>query len=92
MGTNRITKDMKATGSMNTIPKDATILGKDTDVTVKQIENGFIICKRTETKYSYKTSEGSERTDYSYETKEYYTKEDPLTINTKDKSLADLFQ
>ncbi len=61
MGSLRITKDTKAEGKMNTIPKGSKI------------------------------PDNSERTDYSYEVKKWYSKEDPLTINVSDKNLADAF-
>ncbi len=91
MGSLRITKDTKAEGKMNTIPNGSKILGRDVSTEVEEIENGFIITKRTEIKFSYKTPDNSERTDYSYEVKKWYSKEDPLTINVSDKNLADAF-
>jgi hypothetical protein len=88
MGSLRISKDTK---QMNIIPKGSKILGKDVSTEVEEIENGFIITKRTEIKFSYKTPDNSERTDYSYQTKKWFSKEDPLTINISDKNLADAF-
>jgi|GEM_PF-3976884 len=79
-------------GNMNTMPKGAKILGKETTVEVEQIENGFLIIKRTEVKYAYKTGAGDERTDYYWETKKMYSKEDPVKINTEQPSLADIFK
>lgn len=71
------------------IPKGAEILSQNTTTDVEQIENGFLITKRTETKYKEK---GREYSDWSYETKKWYSKVDPLTINTTDKNLSEAFQ
>ena len=72
---NSVKSVSKSTGSGKT--------KKDTRVEVRQIENGFIIRK---------TSEWSDpKKGWQYVTKEYYSKEDPLEINTKDKNLADIF-
>lgn len=68
------------------LPKGAKVLHKDTDVSVREIENGFIITKRLEIKYQL-----GDRTEYHYGSKEYYSKKDPLEIKLKDKSLADAF-
>jgi hypothetical protein len=71
------------------IPKGATILNTETTVEVEEIENGFIISKRTQIKYQ---APGKEYTDWSYNTKKYYSEDNPLSIDTEDKQLADLFQ
>lgn len=71
------------------IPKDAVILSENTTTDVEQIENGYLITKRREVKYKAK---GSDYSDWTYENKKWYSKEDPLTINLKDKALADAFQ
>lgn len=68
------------------IPKNAKILTKDTDVTVREIENGYIVTKRVEVKYQV-----GDRTEYDYSSKEYYSKTDPLEVKIKDKSLAEAF-
>ena len=69
---------------VNNLPKGAKILSKDVSVTVEEIENGYLVCKSTEVKYEYE-----KRTDYSYNTKKYYSKENPLDINLDNLSLAD---
>ena len=69
---------------VDSIPKGAKILSKDVSVTVEEIENGYLVCKSTEVKYEYE-----KRTDYSYNTKKYYSKENPLDINLDNLSLAD---
>lgn len=69
---------------VDNLPKGAKILSKDVSVTVEEIENGYLVCKSTEVKYEYE-----KRTDYSYNTKKYYSKENPLDINLDNLSLAD---
>lgn len=69
---------------VDSLPKGAKILSKDVSVTVEEIENGYLVCKSTEVKYEYE-----KRTDYSYNTKKYYSKENPLDINLDNLSLAD---
>ena len=75
---------------VDSIPKGAKILSKDVSVTVEEIENGFLVSKSTEVKYEYE-----KRTDYSYNTKKYFAKENPLELDMEkisDKSLADNFE
>lgn len=75
---------------VDTIPKGAKILSKDVSITVEEIENGFLVCKSTEVKYEY-----DKRTDYSYHTKKYFSKDNPLEIDLSsigEKSLADNFE
>ncbi len=69
---------------VDNLPKGAKILSKDVSVTVEEIENGYLVCKSTEVKYEYE-----KKTDYSYNTKKYYSKENPLDINLDNLSLAD---
>ena len=69
---------------VDSLPKGAKILSKDVSVTVEEIENGYLVCKSTEVKYEYE-----KRTNYSYNTKKYYSKENPLDINLDNLSLAD---
>lgn len=69
------------------IPKGAKIIKKETPrVEVEEIENGFLITRTQEIRYKV-----GENSDYMYMCKKWYTKTDPLTINVKDKELADLF-
>lgn len=70
------------------IPKGSEILSTDHTVNVEEIENGFIICRNTNTKYM---APGKEYNDYAYETKKWYSETNPLTINTDNKELADMF-
>lgn len=74
---------------VNTLPSKAKILSKDTSISVEEIENGFLVCKSTEVKY-----EIDKRTDYSYITKKYFSKTNPLEIDLEvfeEKSLASNF-
>lgn len=74
---------------IDNIPKGAKILSKDTSITVEEIENGFLVSKSIEAKYQ--TEKG---TDYSYTTKKYFAKENPLEIDMEkfgEKTLADNF-
>lgn len=75
---------------VDNVPKGAKVLSKDVTITVEEIENGFLVSKSTEMKYEY-----DKRTDYSYHTKKYFSKENPLEINMdkiSDKTLADNFK
>lgn len=74
---------------INNIPKGAKVLNKEVSISVEEIENGFLISKSVEVKY-----EIEKRTDYSYYTKKYFAKENPLEIDMdsfEEKTLADNF-
>lgn len=75
------------------IPEGATILKKDVSVSVEEIENGFIISKSFDVKYLQKDNDGDGdgQTGYAYYTLKWYSEDNPLSINTEDKELADLF-
>lgn len=75
------------------LPKGAKIVSKDTTVTVKEIENGYITCTRTEYRYTMPNA-ADKYPDYLTVTREYYTEEDPLEIKIADKlpELADIFE
>lgn len=85
--TTTIKKDIKKEEN-KPVPKGAIILSENTTTDVEAIENGYLITKRTEIRY--KTSKDS-YSDYYYDTKKWYSKEDPLTVNVKDKSLSEAF-
>lgn len=75
---------------VNNIPKGSKILSKDISISVEEIENGFLVSKNIEVKY-----EKDKRTEYSYHTKKYFSKENPLDIDLEkfsEKSLADNFE
>ena len=65
----------------NSITKESK--DKNVRVEIREIENGFITRKNSE----YKDADGS----WQYETKEYFSKDDPLEINV-DTKLSDLFE
>ncbi len=72
------------------VPKGAKILSKTTNINVEEIENGFLVSKTTDVKY-----EINKMTDYLYQCKKYFSKENPLSIdleNFNEKSLADNFK
>ena len=90
MATEALTRATFKQKEVDNIPKGAKILSKDVSITVEEIENGFLICKSTEVKYEY-----DKRTDYSYNTKKYFSLENPLDIDMskiEDKTLADNFK
>jgi hypothetical protein len=75
---------------VDNIPEGAKILSKDVSLSVEEIENGYLVNKSTECKYQY-----DGRTDYLYNTKKWFSKENPLEIDIEDieeKSLADEFE
>jgi len=69
---------------IDNIPKNAKILSKSISVIVEEIENGFLISKSTDIKYEHE-----KKTEYSYTTKRYFSKENPLEINLDNLKLAD---
>jgi len=74
---------------IDNIPKGAKILSKDVSITVEEIENGYLVSKSIDIKYEY-----DKKNDYSYITKKYFAKENPLELDMEkisDKSLADNF-
>lgn len=76
------------------VPEGATILKKDVSVSVEEIENGFIISKSFDIKYSKSDDDCDDcgnGTGYAYYTLKWYSEDNPLSINTEDKELADLF-
>jgi hypothetical protein len=87
-GINSVRFSAQGEDGKSKIPEGAEILNTTTSVDVEEIENGFIICKRVETKYM---APGKEYSDWNTETKKYYSKENPLSISVEDKELADMF-
>jgi hypothetical protein len=69
-----------------TLPKGATITKKNVSLTVKEIENGFLLTKSYDLEWS--DSKGSNH--YEYFDKCWYSETNPIEINMPDeKSLAD---
>lgn len=71
------------------LPEGATIVKQSENISVKEIENGFILRKSYDIQWMPAgQSEGN--TKYEYFTKEWYSKENPIKITMpKEKSLAD---
>lgn len=88
-GVNRVSFSAEKTGKEK-IPKGATILKDDISVNVEQIENGFLICKSHDVKYQEPGSSGN--SGYCYYTEKWYSEKNPLSIDTENKELADLFE
>jgi hypothetical protein len=77
------------TAETKELPQGAKVLSVETRVSVREISNGFIVCKDTETKYQMK---GKEYHDWMNHKVEVYSKTDPLEIKINGKSLADSFE
>jgi len=69
-----------------TLPKGAKVISKEVRLTVKEIENGFILCKSYDIRYT-----AGDHTDYVYFSKEWYSATNPIEvkIDNKEMSLAD---
>lgn len=70
-----------------TLPEGAVILKSNYTISVREIENGFILKKSYDIKYMIE-----DETQYEYFNKEWYSKENPLKITLpkeSSKSLAD---
>jgi hypothetical protein len=80
---------VKKSKESNPLPEGAKVVSTSVRVEVEEIENGFLITKNIETKYKKK---GAEYHDWHNETRKYYSEDDPLSIDTEDKALADLFK
>ena len=68
-----------------TLPKGAKIVKKNCDVSIREIENGFLIRKSYDIHYTI-----NDHNDYLYYTEETYYKTDPTAPKEK-MMLADLF-
>lgn len=70
------------------LPKGATLIKKDVAISVEEIENGFIVTKNFDIKYSL-----GDDTSYDYFTKKWFSPDNPVKIDEfKDsKSLAEAF-
>lgn len=67
------------------LPEGASVIKKEVRINVKEIENGFILRKSFDIKYTL-----GENTDWLYYTKEVYSEENPIQIK-EDKMLAEYF-
>lgn len=75
------------------LPAGAKVISKEVTVDVEEIENGFLVCKRTEFKYRMKERDYN---DYGSITKKFFSKENPLTLDESlmedsKESVADKF-
>lgn len=71
------------------LPKGAKITRKRTDVTIEEIENGFLMTKNEDIDY---TLNGENK--YYYHSKKYFMKDNPVSEKIDEiaeKSLADNF-
>lgn len=67
------------------LPEGAEVIKKTVNITIKEIENGFVCRKNYDIRYSL---EGG--TDYLYYSKEVYSEENPIQIK-ENKMLAEYF-
>lgn len=78
--------------SKDALPTGVKILKQTTNIDVEEIENGYLITKRTEYEYQRKDKD---YTDWKSVYKKYYSKTNPLTIDLDDignkESIADKF-
>lgn len=81
-----VTESISFEGKEKTsLPVGAKVIKQSVRTTVEEIENGFIVKKTFDIKYSLNKS-----TDYLYYTKKVYSTENPIAIK-EDKMLADYF-
>lgn len=74
----------------NKPPAGATILESNTSTSTEEIENGWLITKSYDGRYTVKGDTDSYGHYFNYN-KKWYSKTDPLTITLNDKSLSDAF-
>lgn len=67
-------------------PSGAKIISEEITTSTEQIENGYLVCKNYNVKYEVKGE-----TNWTYYSKKWFSKTDPLTITINDKSLSDAF-
>lgn len=71
------------------LPAGAVIVKQTENITVKEIENGFVLRKSYDIQW-LPAGEGEGHTKYEYFSKEWYSKENPIKITMpKEKSLAE---
>ncbi len=72
------------------LPKGATIINQTERISVRKIENGFILRKNTEIKWKAKDLDDSQ---WEHITQEWFSTDNPMTITIpKGQSLADKLQ
>lgn len=95
-------KSMRKTSTSSTVsseikkeskpPKGAEIIERTVKTETEEIENGYLITKSISGRYRPKDSPEDSYGNYFDYRKRWYSKEDPLTINLTDKSLAEAFE
>ena len=70
-----------------TLPKGGTITRKNVSLSVKEIENGYLLTKN----YDLEWTDSKGNNHYEYFDKNWFSKDNPIEINLPDetKSLAD---
>lgn len=71
-------------------PAGSTITEETVRIETEEIENGWLISKHFEGRYTPKGSTDGYGNWYNY-TKRWFSKTDPLTVKVNDKELADEF-
>lgn len=71
-----------------TLPKGGVIISKEVRLSVEEIENGFLLRKSYDIKW---TNAESDDSNYEYFTRTWFSKDNPIQITMPDetKSLAD---
>lgn len=71
-------------------PEGAKITRQNVSTSTEQIENGWLITKNFDGKYTIKGEKDDYGHYYNY-SKKWYSKDDPLTVTLNDKTLSDAF-
>lgn len=71
-------------------PKGATILESNIRTETEQIENGWLVTKSYDGRYTT-SKDDSEYGHYFSYSKKWFSEDDPITVTVNDKSLADAF-
>ena len=77
------------------LPKGVTVDKKDVRIEVEEIENGYIINKTYDIKWSKESEDGEINTGYEYFTKKWFSETNPISIDEEfedEMSLADKFE
>lgn len=76
------------------LPPGVTVTDKRVSINVEEIENGFLICKSYDIKWTKESDDGDVNTGYEYYSKKWFSKTNPINIEDEDDemSLADKFE
>lgn len=69
----------------NNLPEGSTIISKDVNFSVEEIENGYLLVKTFEIRYSL-----NDQTDYLHYSRKMFSEDNPIQIN-EEVMLADNF-